>query len=177
VVVGARACLRDRRTPRVLELGAGSGCIAITLQLERQDASVIATDVSAKALDLARQNARQLGARVEFRTGSWFDAVDGSATFDLVVSNPPYVAAGDPHLDSLAHEPSVALTDGADGLRCLAAIIAGARSHLVEDGWLALEHGYDQATAVGGLLLAAGLGTIEAVRDTAGHERVTRARR
>jgi len=173
----ALACLRDRRTPRVLELGTGSGCIAITLQLECNDASVTASDASARALDLARQNARELGARIKFRAGSWFDAVDGSAKFDLIVSNPPYVAAGDPHLDGLAHEPSMALTGGADGLRCLAAIIADAPSHLLGDGWLVLEHGYDQAAAVEGLLLTAGFGAIEAVRDAAGHERVTRARR
>jgi release factor glutamine methyltransferase len=173
----ALACLHDRRAARVLELGTGSGCIAVTVQLERPDVAVTATDVSPSALDVARWNAQQLGANVEFRTGNWFDAVTASAPFDLIVSNPPYVAAGDPHLGDLAHEPALALTDGADGLRCLITIIGAARQYLFEGGWLALEHGYDQAQAVAELLATAGLREVEVIRDAAGHERVTRARR
>ena len=171
------ACLRVRRAPQVLELGTGSGCIAVTLQLERPDTVVTATDISPKALEVARRNAQQMGANVDFRTGSWFDAIDASAQFDLIVSNPPYVAAADPHLADLAHEPSIALTGGADGLSCLAAIIDGARPHLSEGGWLVLEHGYDQAKAVADLMSAAGMEGAEVIRDAAGHKRVTRVRR
>ena len=95
-----------------------------------------ATDISAAALDVARRNAMHLGADVDLLAGDWYAAVGASATFDLIVSNPPYVAAGDPHLRALTHEPALALTDQADGLRCLADIINGARAHLRRPGWL-----------------------------------------
>jgi release factor glutamine methyltransferase len=173
----ALGCLRDRHSPRVLELGTGSGCIGITLQLERPDTRVTATDASPEALVLAQANARTLGARIDLRLGRWFEAVGIDERFDLVVSNPPYIAAGDPHLRKLTHEPALALTDGADGLRCLTQIIRGASAHLVESGWLVLEHGYDQAAAVVGLLTAAGMRDVAVVRDAAGHERVARSRR
>lgn len=173
----ALACLREMRQPRVLELGAGSGCIAITLKLECPEATITATDVSADALAMAEANARALGAAIEFRAGHWFEAVGTPVRYDLIVSNPPYVAAGDPHLSALTHEPSIALTDGADGLQCLAQIIDTATSHLNDAGWVVLEHGYDQAAAVANLVKAAGLRDVEAIRDTAGHARVTRARR
>jgi len=170
-------CLRDRLRPQVLELGTGSGCIGITLQLERPDARVAATDIASEALILAQTNAGSLGAQVDFRLGRWFEAAAVGAKFDLIVSNPPYIAAGDPHLRDLTHEPELALTDGADGLSCLAEIIRDAPDYLVESGWLVLEHGYDQAAAVAELLSAAGMRDIVVVRDIAGHERVTRARR
>jgi len=173
----ALACLREMRQPRVLELGTGSGCIAITLKLECPEGTITATDVSGEALAVAGANARALGAAVEFRVGRWFEAVGTPVRYDLIVSNPPYVAAGDPHLSALTHEPQMALTDGADGLRCLAEIIDTASNHLNDAGWLVLEHGYDQAAAVANLAKEAGLQDIEAVRDTAGHARVTRARR
>lgn len=173
----ALVCLRGTRQPRVLELGTGSGCIAITLKLEYPEAKITATDVSVEALAVAEANARALGAPVEFRAGRWFEAVGTPVRYDLVVSNPPYVAAGDPHLSALIYEPSTALTDGADGLRCLAEIIDPATNHLNDGGWLVLEHGYDQAAAVGNLVIEAGMRDIEAVRDAAGHTRVTRARR
>ncbi len=172
----ALECLRDRHAPRVLELGTGSGCVAITLQLERPDARVTATDLSPSAVSIARANARALGATVELRAGHWFDAVETGETFDLIVSNPPYVAVHDPHMDALAHEPSLALTDGADGLRCLSAIVEGAPRYLTERGWLVLEHGFDQGTPVGRMLRAAGLRGVANTRDAAGHERVTRGR-
>jgi release factor glutamine methyltransferase len=173
----ALTCLRERRQPRVLELGTGSGCIAITLKLECPEAALTATDVSVEALAVAEANARALGASIEFRAGHWFEAVGTPVRYDLIVSNPPYVAAGDPHLSALTAEPSIALTDGADGLRCLAEIIDTATNHLNDLGWLVLEHGYDQAAAVADLVKATGLRDVEVVRDTAGHARVTRARR
>jgi release factor glutamine methyltransferase len=173
----ALACLREIRQPRVLELGTGSGCIAITLKLECPEAMITAIDVSADALAVAEANARALGGAIEFRAGHWFEAVGTPVRYDLIVSNPPYVAAGDPHLSALTYEPSFALTDGADGLRCLAEIIDTATNHLNDVGWLVLEHGYDQAAAVGKLVKQAGMRDVAAVRDAAGHARVTRARR
>jgi len=177
LVETALDCLKERRSPRVLELGTGSGCIAITLKLECPQATLTATDIAAEALAVARSNARALGADVEFRAGSWFDAVEPAARYDLIVSNPPYIAAADPHLRALAHEPAIALTDGADGVRCLTAIIEAAPYRLNEGGSLVLEHGYDQAAAVEKLVIAAGLRDAVVVRDAAGHQRVTRARR
>lgn len=171
------ACLPPALTARVLELGTGSGCIAITLQCERPHAAVTATDISAAALVVARANAQRHGARIDFHCGDWFAALPAAARFDLVVSNPPYVAAGDPHLAGLAHEPAVALTDGADGLLCLAAIAAAAPRWLADAGWLVLEHGYDQGPAVAALLGAAGLREVSTTRDALGHPRVTRGRR
>jgi release factor glutamine methyltransferase len=173
----ALTCLREMRQPRVLEMGTGSGCIAITLKLECPEATITATDVSVAALAVAGANARALGAPIEFRAGHWFEAVGTPVRYDLIVSNPPYVAAGDPHLSALTYEPPIALTDGADGLRCLAEIIDSATNHLNDAGWLVLEHGYDQAAAVGNLAKEAGMRDVEAVRDAAGHARVTRARR
>jgi release factor glutamine methyltransferase len=177
LVDAALDCLRDTHAPRVLELGTGSGCVAITLQLARRDARVTATDLSTAALAIARTNARALDAPVELREGHWFDAVATGEAFHLIVSNPPYVARSDPHLPALAHEPTLALSDGADGLRCLSAIIDGAAEHLSDAGWLALEHGYDQAATVGRMLRSAGFRSIAVYRDAGGHERVTRARR
>jgi len=173
----ALTCLRERRQPRVLELGTGSGCIAITLKLEFPEATITATDMSADALAVAEANARALGALIEFRAGHWFEAAGTPVRYDLIVSNPPYVAAGDPHLGALTYEPPTALTDGADGLRCLAEIIDTATNHLNDGGWLVLEHGYDQAAAVGNLVNKAGMRDVAAFRDAAGHARVTRARR
>lgn len=157
--------------PRVLDLGTGSGCIAVTLALERPDAQVTATDVSAAAIAVARRNAARLGAAVEFRFGDWYGAVAVDARFDLIVANPPYVAPGDPHLDALRHEPLGALTDGRDGLACLEAIVAGARAHLAPAGWLLVEHGFDQSAAVRALLRTAGL-VSQSRSDAAGHPRV-----
>lgn len=158
--------------PRVLDLGTGSGCIAVTLALECPAAQVTATDASAGALAVARRNAERLGAAVAFRSGDWYDALPADAEFDLIVSNPPYVAAGDPHLHDLRFEPSQALTDGRDGLTCLRAITAGAGRRLAPRGWLLVEHGYDQAAAVGALFARSGLDA-ETRADGAGHPRVT----
>jgi release factor glutamine methyltransferase len=169
-------CLRGLSSPRVLDLGCGSGCIAVTLKLERPDASVTATDLSAAALAVATGNAAALGAHIEFRQGDWYAALGAAEAFDLIASNPPYIAAGDEHLPALRHEPARALTDGGDGLRHLTRLIDGARRHLRSGGWLLLEHGFDQADAVAARLQGAGFREIEAVRDSGGHRRVACAR-
>jgi release factor glutamine methyltransferase len=165
-----------RLVPRAscLDLGTGSGAVAITLACERPDARVVATDVSPAALDVARANAAALGARVEFLGGPWYAPLGGQR-FDAIVSNPPYIASGDAHLGSgdLRFEPPHALTDGsADGLDSIRAIVAGARAHLNPGGWLLLEHGYDQAEAVARIFAAAGLGEFISIPDLAGIARV-----
>jgi release factor glutamine methyltransferase len=164
--------MRPIEGPRVLDLGTGSGCIAVTLALECRGAQVTATDASPAALELARGNARRLGASVAFHLGDWYGAVPAGHAFDVIVANPPYVAAGDPHLDALRFEPMQALTDGRDGLACLRTIVAGATARLVPAGWLLVEHGYDQAAAVGALFASAGL-SAQTLADGAGHPRVT----
>jgi release factor glutamine methyltransferase len=159
-------------TPRILDLGAGSGCVAITLALEL-GCEVIAVDVSADALAVAKENAERLGANVRFVHSDWFAGVEGR--FDLIVGNPPYVAEGDPHLSEgdLRFEPSRALSSGADGLDAIRRIVAGAPGRLKPRGWLFLEHGYDQAGAVRLLLIEAGFEAVEQHRDLAGIIRVT----
>ena len=161
--------------PRVIDLGTGSGCIGITLALERMDARVCATEVSEAALKLARINADELGAQVEFLRGHWYEPARGP--FDLIVSNPPYIAAGDPHLAHLGCEPRDALTDGGDGLSCLRAIIGQAQAHLAEHGTLLVEHGYDQGAAVRALMRQSGFDSVATLTDLAGLERVCVARR
>lgn len=164
--------------PRVLDLGTGSGCIAITLALELPVASVVAVDASAKALEVARANAQQLGARVEFHGGSWFAPLDGRR-FDIIVSNPPYIAEGDRHLSQgdVRFEPISALTSGASGLDDIRLIAAESPTHLSAGGWLLLEHGYDQADAVAAILAAEGFVDVEQHLDLAGILRVTAGRR
>ena len=170
-----RAILADRRPARVLDLGTGSGCLAITLALE-SGAEVIAADISAAALAVARGNAERLGAQVDFRLSDWFTAIDGD--FDLIVANPPYIAEGDSHLTQgdLRFEPPAALASGSDGLAALRVIIAGARRFLRPEGRLLMEHGYDQGEAVAVLLAAAGFSDIEQHRDLAGIVRVSGGR-
>ena len=159
-----------------LDLGTGAGSIAVTIACERPDVRLIATDASEAALDIARGNARACGCadRVRFVRGSWYEGLAGQR-FDLVVANPPYVAAGDPHLaqGDLRFEPPAALTDGsADGLDSIRAIVAGASDHLNRGGWLLFEHGYDQGQAVEGLLGAAAFRDIVSIPDLAGIPRV-----
>lgn len=166
----ALARLRGRPAPRVLDLGTGSGCIAVTLALECRPASVVAADRAAEALAIARDNARRLGAAVEFVLSDWFSQIDGR--FDAIVANPPYVASTDPCLRALAHEPHGALAAGPDGLADLRRIVAGAPAHLNPGGWLAVEHGYDQGPSVRGQFARAGFDAIETHRDLAGLERV-----
>jgi len=165
-------------TPRrVLDLGTGSGAIAVSIALARPDVQVVATDNSERALAVARRNAEALGARVEFFGGSWYDAlVEGDdRRFDLIVSNPPYIAAGDAHLaqGDVRFEPMQALTDGADGLSDLSAIAQGAGSWLGQGGALYMEHGWDQAAAARDILRQAGFVQIASMADLAGIERVT----
>jgi release factor glutamine methyltransferase len=159
---------------RVLDLGTGSGVIAITLALEKPAFEVTATDSSAAALEVARANAKTHGANVEFLQGDWYAPVAGRR-FDLIVSNPPYIAAHDQHLEQgdLRFEPQSALTDGsADGLDSIRAIVAGASRQLNPGGWLLIEHGYDQAGAVERLLAGAGYHSRVSIPDLAGIPRV-----
>ncbi len=172
----ALARLHGLPAPRVLDLGTGSGIVAISLALECPAAAVVAVDVSPAAISVARANAARIGAPVDFREGDWFAPVAGEG-FDLIVANPPYVAAGDPHLrrDGLPFEPQLALTDGADGLACIRRIVAGAPDHLQAGGWLLFEHGHDQGAAGRNLLTAAGFKAPSTFPDLAGSDRVSTA--
>ncbi len=178
----ALARLEGRRSPRVLDLGTGSGAIALAIAHSRPDARVIALDRSADALAVAQANARQLGldARVQFVESDWYaDLPSQSAPFDIIVSNPPYIVAGDEHLcqGDLRFEPVDALTDHADGLAALRTIVAGAPSRLLPQSWLLCEHGYHQAADVRDLCVAAGFVDVVSERDLAGIERTTGGRR
>jgi len=160
---------------RVLDLGSGSGAIALSIVHARPDAEVTVVDASIEALAVARENARRLNiVNTRFVQSDWFARLAGER-FDLIVSNPPYIADGDAHLaqGDLRYEPRSALASGADGLDDLRRIIGGANAHLTTGGWLLLEHGYDQAAAVRDLLLSAGLDGVFSATDLAGIERVS----
>jgi release factor glutamine methyltransferase len=159
---------------RVLDLGTGSGAIALALKHTRPDLRVSAVDYSADALAVARSNARHLRLEVAFSQGSWLDGVHGE--FDAIVSNPPYIRSDDHHLDALTHEPLSALASGADGLDDIRTIIRQAAPHMRGGGWLLLEHGYDQAPTVRTLLTQAGFAYAQSRRDLAGIERCSGAR-
>lgn len=159
---------------RVLDLGTGSGAVALALQHARPDAQLWAIDASEDALAVASANAQRLKLPVQFVLSDWLAAVPGF--FDLIVSNPPYVADGDPHLKALTHEPLQALTSGADGLEDIRKIIAQTPSHLTPGGWLLLEHGWDQATDVQALLTQAGFSEVQSRQDLAGVDRCTGGR-
>lgn len=163
---------------RVLDLGTGSGCVAISIAKHRPRARVTATDRSRHALEIAAENARALGVHnIDFAQGGWFAAIGGER-FDVIVSNPPYIAEGDPHLrqGDLLFEPRQALTAGPDGLNCIREIVAQANNHLVGGGWLMFEHGYDQAERCRALLGAAGFAEVFSQRDLAGIERASGGR-
>ncbi|HEY5637065.1 MAG TPA: peptide chain release factor N(5)-glutamine methyltransferase [Burkholderiales bacterium] len=161
----------------VLDLGTGSGAIALALKQACPAARVVAVDASAAALEVARHNAARHGLEVDFREGDWFAPVAGER-FDLVVSNPPYIAEGDPHFGhaDLRHEPRAALASGVDGLDALRAIIGAAPAHLRPGGRLLLEHGMGQDGAVRVLLARAGFGTLTSLADGAGIARVAAGR-
>jgi release factor glutamine methyltransferase len=163
-----------RYTAQILDLGTGTGCIAITLALECPWACVTAIDASPAALAIAKENAQQLKATVRFLQSDWYADIKGD-TFDLIVSNPPYIAVADAHLThgDLRFEPPAALASGTDGLDAIRHIIAAAPAYLSPQGQLWLEHGYDQAEAVRELLIAAGFIAIEQHRDLAGIVRVS----
>lgn len=159
---------------RVLDMGTGSGAIAVAIAHTRPDAEVWALDASLPALQVAQGNATRHSVHIRLLHSDWFAAINGER-FDLIVSNPPYIVAGDRHLGEgdLRFEPIDALTDHADGLSALRTITARAVSHLTADGWLLMEHGYDQAQPVRALLDAAGFGKVQSWRDLAGIERVS----
>jgi release factor glutamine methyltransferase len=163
--------------PRVLDLGAGSGAIALAVKHARPDAQVTACDASEAALRVARANGQRLGLEVDWRAGDWWHAVEGDgARFDLVLSNPPYIADADPHLADLAHEPAMALRSGPDGLDALRVITAGVRAHVRPGAWLLLEHGHEQAAGVRALLAGTGSTAIETRADLAGVPRCSGGR-
>lgn len=167
--------LRDVAQPWVIDLGTGSGAIALAVKHGHAAAQMTATDTSPDALEVARGNATRLGLDVVFATGSWWAAA-GEQRFHLVLSNPPYIAAGDSHLPALAHEPTLALTPGGDGLGALAEIVHGAAQHLATCGWLLLEHGFDQADAVQSMLFEHGFTEVETRHDLGGQPRCTGGR-
>ena len=174
------AAIAGKVAPRVVDLGTGSGIVAVTLALARPDAEVSAVDISSAALEVARGNATRHGAGLRCLLGDWLAPLAGER-FDLIVSNPPYVAEGDPHLtrDGLPFEPQGALTDGVaggDGMACIAHLAAHAAVCLVPGGWLCIEHGYDQAVKTRTLLQAAGFSEVASWRDGAGIERVSGGR-
>ena len=162
--------------PAVLDLGTGSGAIALAVKHDCPSAAVTATDASSEALSVAQANATRLGLTVEFRRGTWWQAV-ADRRFHLALSNPPYIASADPHLAALTAEPGMALTPGPEGLEALRTIVAGGADRLEAGGWLLLEHGFDQADAVQGLLRDAGFARIATRQDLGGQPRCTGARR
>jgi release factor glutamine methyltransferase len=163
---------RDR-VSSVLDLGTGSGAIALAIASERPLARITAVDISPDALDVAIRNSRDLDlAHIDWRLGSWFTPVAGER-YDMIVANPPYVAASDPALEKLAAEPAIALCDGPSGLEALSAIAAAAAAHLQNQGWLILEHGSDQASDVARLLESHGFSQVCSHLDLSGKPRVT----
>ena len=162
-------------TPQVADLGTGSGALALALKHGRPEAAVYAVDLSADALAVAQGNGRRLGLQIEWRQGDWWQPLR-DLLFDLAVSNPPYIAAGDPHLPALRHEPSMALVAGSDGLDALRRIVQGAPAHLRLGGWLLLEHGHEQASATCSLLAGAGFDHVQTRADLAGRPRCTGGR-
>jgi release factor glutamine methyltransferase len=178
LVEWALSCLADKPAPRVVDLGTGSGAIALALKHTRPDAQLSAVDASADALNVAQANAHQLGLTVAFHHGSWLSPFESPQAeppvlFDAIVSNPPYVASDDGHLAALTHEPLSALASGHDGLDDIRHIVRQAKHHLKPGGWLLLEHGFDQAHAVQTLLGNQGFESVQSRPDIAGILRCT----
>lgn len=169
-----RERVQPGQAPRILDLGTGSGALAVTLALEIQDAQVTAVDLSPSALAVARDNAERLGAAVRFIASDWFAAVDATG-FDFIVSNPPYIADDDPHLNDgdVRFEPRTALASGPVGLDDLRRITLEAPAFLAPGGWLLMEHGYDQAAMVRDLLVSSGFQEVASALDLAGIERTS----
>ena len=180
VEIGLQEITRLHGLAKILDLGTGSGAIALAIANAAPHILVTATDQSSEALDIAKTNAQLLNleTRVQLQQGSWYEALSDDLRFDIILSNPPYISAQDPHLSQgdLRFEPKSALTDHASGLTCLEAIIGGAKDHLSPNGLIAVEHGFDQSDAVVDLLKTAGLGDIQTYLDLAGHRRVASGR-
>jgi release factor glutamine methyltransferase len=167
-------------TARVIDLGTGSGAIALACKAQRPRWQVHATDLSTDALAVAQANSVRLKLPITFHQGPWFAAIEPSEhtlPFDAILSNPPYIADGDPHLDALHHEPAMALSCGVDGLNAIRSIVSEAPQFLRAGGWLLLEHGYDQAVAVQTLLREAGFQDISTRQDLSGNPRCTGGRK
>lgn len=162
----------ERSPESVLDLGTGSGAVALAIRKERKNCRVVAVEADLAALLTAKRNAAKFGLEVDFRHGCWFGPVAGER-FDLVVANPPYVAEGDPHLHDLRYEPRSALVSGADGLDAIREIVPAVGAFLHPGGWLLLEHGIGQDGAVRALLAASGLGSVTTWPDLAGIARVS----
>lgn len=164
------------RQPRILDLGTGSGAIAVSLAHTRPDAVVWATDISQPAIALAKRNAQRHGVAIECHVGNWFEALPvDTLPFDVIVSNPPYIHPDDDHLrqGDLRFEPRQALTEGIDGLSVYRTLAESAAQHLVPGGWLCVEHGFDQSRDINAIFEDAGLQTVETLSDLSGHPRVT----
>ena len=166
--------VRELTSAAVLDLGTGSGAVALAIAHQCPQAQVSASDISADALAVAQANAQRLGLRVQFALGNWLTPWTGQR-FDLIASNPPYVAEADPHWPGLRHEPRLALVAGPDGLDALRSLASHASDHLHPGGWLLLEHGHDQADAVQSLLRAQGWQQVQSRLDEAGIRRCTGA--
>ena len=181
VEIALREIQTLNRPANILDLGTGSGAIALAIAHSAPQTIVTATDQSLEALAIAKMNADQLGFsdRVQFAQGSWYEALKEAIPFDVILSNPPYIAAGDSHLSEgdLRFEPASALTDGAGGLFCLEAIILQVHPYLKPGGLVAVEHGFDQSDAVVNLMKAAQLQEIQVHKDLAGHCRVVSGRK
>ena len=181
VEIALREIQTLNRPANILDLGTGSGAIALAIAHSAPQTIVTATDQSLEALAIAKMNAEQLGFsdRVQFAQGSWYEALKEAIPFDVILSNPPYIAAGDSHLSEgdLRFEPASALTDGASGLSCLEAIILQVHPYLKPGGLVAVEHGLDQSDAVVNLMKAAQLQEIQVYKDLAGHCRVVSGRK
>ena len=181
VEIALREIQTLNRPANILDLGTGSGAIALAIAHSAPQTIVTATDQSLEALAIAKMNAEQLGFsdRVQFAQGSWYEALKEAIPFDVILSNPPYIAAGDSHLSEgdLRFEPASALTDGASGLSCLEAIILQVHPYLKPGGLVAVEHGFDQSDTVVNLMKAAQLQEIQVHKDLAGHCRAVSGRK